>query len=61
MKEIMCALIAPEGTTRDAPADRAAAKPRKESERSVKGKAVQRTDSGNYLNCSDELKEELYI
>jgi len=38
-----------------------AAKTKKETERVTKPKSVQRVDSGNYLNCSDELKEESYV
>ena len=38
-----------------------AAKTKKETERVLKTKSVQRVDSGNYLNCSDELKEESYV
>jgi len=35
-----------------------AAKPKKDTART---KSIQKIDSGNYLNCSDELKEETYI
>ena len=38
-----------------------AAKTKKDTERVLKTKSVQRVDSGNYLNCSDELKEESYV
>ena len=42
-------------------AKKTASKPKKESERASRTKSIPKNDSGNYLNCSDELKEETYV